>query len=76
MPTDKIFSLLNVIIWLIFILKTSKKIIMSFFDILKGSNNSKPPNLNKPLFYKAGSDAKNQLEQLKNSIKIALSKDK
>lgn len=44
---------------------------MSFFDTLKEVITQKPPNLTKPLFYKADSDAENQLEQLKEFYKNA-----
>jgi hypothetical protein len=45
---------------------------MSLFDHLKEAITSKPSKLNnKPLFYKADSDAKNQLEQLKEFLKTA-----
>jgi hypothetical protein len=41
---------------------------MSFLDSMKELITSKPPNLNGPFFYKADSDAKEQLEKLKEML--------
>lgn len=44
---------------------------MALFDLVKEAITNKPPNLKSPHFYKVDSDAKNQLEQLKEISKTA-----
>lgn len=41
---------------------------MAFIDSVKGAISQQPPKLTKPDFYKADSDSKNQLEQLKGIL--------
>lgn len=44
---------------------------MAFFDSVKEAITQKPANLKRPFFYKKDSDAKRQLEQLKELYKNA-----